>query len=794
MMQVVIKRSEQIVNIGLFPGSHVVWSWLVLAVALIGICQETASAQWTEGGYALPTSTSAGDTIHLYLSSAVPEFDVQVYRFAEPEFPDSKKLVETFHAIKGRVQSVADSAYANGCKWIPTVSFVVPGSWQSGFYGALFPVSGEKSVYACFVVKPANPGGDARVLLVLSTMTYQAYNVWGGNSLYGPQGKESNIAGRSFRVSFERPYAGVGVGQYAIAEQFLARWMKLNGYSCDFCADLDLDRDPGLLQHYAVVVFCGHDEYWSLPMRRQTETYLKHGGNIAFFCGNSVWWQVRFSADHKSMVCYKDASLDPLTGIQDSLVTVNWYDEPVSMPENSLTGLSYRNAGMVDYGSTLPGSEGYGRYIVYNAQSWVFRGASVQDGDTIGGGGFGPIVGYETDGAPFYWRNGIPVPILLQSTPAGLEILGVSPARMNPPTTYHATMSVFKEPGGGIVFNAATIDWAWGLYPPSHPDPVVDRITRNVLDRLLAGHVPPRIVDWSPLRLATDQMFHESYTYTIRDTTASPGQTLTFRVDAVDEDGGQLQYWWYRDSTFAGAGNVYRYTVDARSGFGTTITAVVTNEHDSSMVSWRVFTPLLHDTRSLNSDTLAATIGDDTDAVAYVLERGSALSSSGLVRRWETVDSLPVQTTPSGDRTIYFLAIPDTTEFFAFRLKRYSVTGGIRYSNSVYHGRGIAPLVDESGDEFLHVYEIFPLPSAGVVHIEYTIASDAEVEIDIYGLIGAKICTALNKRESAGIHLAYWNARDDRGMSVSPGIYFARVTARGDFLTQSVAKKILVLR
>src|SRR5206468_1040120 len=50
----------------------------------------------------------------------------------------------------------------------------------------------------------------------------------------------------------------------------------------------------------------------------------------------------------------------------------------------------------------------------------------------------------------------------------------------------HATMGVFRL-GAGTVFNAATVNWGSRL-----ADPVVDRITRNVLDRLSAPHDPAR--------------------------------------------------------------------------------------------------------------------------------------------------------------------------------------------------------------------------------------------------------------------------------------------------------------
>ena len=43
----------------------------------------------------------------------------------------------------------------------------------------------------------------------------------------------------------------------------------------------------------------------------------------------------------------------------------------------------------------------------------------------------------------------------------------------------HAVLGVFTTTGGGTVVNVGVTDWAYGL-----ADPVIDRITRNALDRL----------------------------------------------------------------------------------------------------------------------------------------------------------------------------------------------------------------------------------------------------------------------------------------------------------------------
>ena len=42
-------------------------------------------------------------------------------------------------------------------------------------------------------------------------------------------------------------------------------------------------------------------------------------------------------------------------------------------------------------------------------------------------------------------------------------------------------MMGMHEPGG-FVFTAGTTDWAWGL---NGEDPVIERVTRNLMDRAL---------------------------------------------------------------------------------------------------------------------------------------------------------------------------------------------------------------------------------------------------------------------------------------------------------------------
>ena len=70
---------------------------------------------------------------------------------------------------------------------------------------------------------------------------------------------------------------------------------------------------------------------------------------MAFLGANACYRQIRFEPSplgpDRHQVCYKSAAEDPLTGRDDTLVTVNWPDPPVSRPEAELIGSTYQDVG-----------------------------------------------------------------------------------------------------------------------------------------------------------------------------------------------------------------------------------------------------------------------------------------------------------------------------------------------------------------------------------------------------------------------------------------------------------------
>ena len=198
------------------------------------------------------------------------------------------------------------------------------------------PGPGRRPTEVYFVVRSPKPGQTARILVPLSTNTYNAYNNWGGYSLYSYNGRDK-VQGR--RVSFDRP----GGSQFGQWEQVFAAWADRNGYQVDYAANSDLELRPEILDGYKLVVSVGHDEYWSAPMRDALEAYIARGGNVAFLSGNSVCWQVRTEDNGRALACWKqDFGDDPAysTGDRRRLTTL-WSHHLIGRPENNLTGVGF---------------------------------------------------------------------------------------------------------------------------------------------------------------------------------------------------------------------------------------------------------------------------------------------------------------------------------------------------------------------------------------------------------------------------------------------------------------------
>ena len=161
----------------------------------------------------------------------------------------------------------------------------------------------------------------ADLLFQTSDTTWQAYNSYGGNSLY-----TGSPAGRAYKVSYNRPFntRSVDNGQDWVfnAEYPMVRWLEANGYDVSYITGVDSDRRGALIRNHRVFLSVGHDEYWSGAQRANVEAARDAGVHLAFFSGNEVFWKTRWEnsidgsdTPYRTLVTYKEthanAKIDP---------------------------------------------------------------------------------------------------------------------------------------------------------------------------------------------------------------------------------------------------------------------------------------------------------------------------------------------------------------------------------------------------------------------------------------------------------------------------------------------------
>ena len=456
----------------LFVGVLAGWSSLALA-------DQVPPTEPYVFGYADRLSCVPGEQIAFHLSSNAGPVSMVIERAGAEDVKVFEK-----RGIETSPHPIPDRASSDGCGWPATFEFTIPEHWQSGVYRTTLSLDeSDKPVRSrgLFVVRSAEPGKRSRILLQLATNTYNAYTNWGGHSLYSYHDRDGL---QGHRVSFDRPIAP----QFAKWELPFVRWAESKGHVLDYAVNSDLEFHPEILEHYRLVLSVGHDEYWSAPMRDHLERYIAAGGNVAFFSGNTCCWQVRSEDNGRALTCWKQAyTLDPLFRVGDHrLLSTAWSHHLVQRPENELTGVGFLWGGYHrSHGQFM---DGPASFQVHRPDHWLFEGTNLARDDRFGGKD--TIVGYECDGCEMEWKAGLPFATHRDGTPKSFVILATCPARWAPGDSYWydrfpkdrvgaAVLGVYEQ--GGTVVTVGTTDWSHGL---RGQDPVVERITKNVLERL----------------------------------------------------------------------------------------------------------------------------------------------------------------------------------------------------------------------------------------------------------------------------------------------------------------------
>jgi hypothetical protein len=339
--------------------------------------------------------------------------------------------------------------------WPTAFRFSVPSSAVTGVY--LVRISAPAGqTFAMFVVREAVAG--ATILYPVSTNTYQAYNDWGGTSLY--VNRRSDWTPRhAYAVSFDRPYAfGNGAGELFGRDRDFITFAEGQGYDVAYVTDTDLDAAPELTAGRRMLAVQGHSEYWTAGMRDAAEAAIGRGTNAAFFAANDSYWQVRFAdASRRLLIGYKEfASLDPIASTDPARTTTKWRNAPVNRPENTMIGEMY--GGSWIWTSTP--------LTVTDPSSWVWTGAGVSANSIVAG-----VYGDEVDRR---MDNGV--------QPAS-DVIGDSLVEGHNARIEAGETTLYTAPSGAQVFSAGSIQWSRALANAGNWDRRIQQLVANLFSR-----------------------------------------------------------------------------------------------------------------------------------------------------------------------------------------------------------------------------------------------------------------------------------------------------------------------
>lgn len=417
-------------------------------------------------GFPTQISVNAGETVNFKIRSTAASYRLDIYRMGYYGGTGAR-LITSVAPVGRQNQPACLSQSSTGLvdcgNWAVSASWPVPPAAVSGIYFAkLVRTDGTAGAsHVVFVVR--DDAGRSDLVFQTSDSTWQAYNTYGGNSLY-----TGAPAGRAYQVSYNRPITtrGTGAEDFVFnAEYPMVRWLEANGYDVSYITGVDADRSGTLLRTHKAFLSVGHDEYWSGPQRANVEAARDAGVHLAFFSGNEVFWKTRWanSADgtntpYRTMVCYKEthanAKIDPT-----ATWTGTWRDPRFSppsdgnRPENALTGTSFAvNAGTVSL--RVPAADGRMRLWRDTTVATQAAGATA----TLGSG----TLGYEWDVDA---DNGArPAGLIRMSTTSadGVDVLRDHGSTYGSGSaTHHLTL--YRAAGGALVFGAGTVQWSWGL-------------------------------------------------------------------------------------------------------------------------------------------------------------------------------------------------------------------------------------------------------------------------------------------------------------------------------------------
>jgi hypothetical protein len=458
---------------------------------------ENAASVWTSfyagtrvWGYVNRHSVVPGESFNVMLSTGpnVPKVigSVEIFRIGPTTDGTDRTLVFRTDPIDVGHEVVQMTACSAGACWPTAFEDVPTGGWRSGYHTMDFidQADGQRDLNVAYIVVTSPDPTD--ILVGLSTNTYQAYNAWGGASLY----VSAFTGDRAQMISFDRPTPP----DFFEYEYFLIMWLERlaaeYGLSVGYASNFDIHRAPQMVEACRLLILGAHDEYWSKEEFDNVYHRIFVAGKSTLFIGaNTAYWQIRYVdinqasgqvPQGRQMVCYKSED-DPIrqsvSEPERLMLTTMMFRDEARRPETMLAGVAYQS--YFEWTSNAKYA-----YTVQTTAPPFFAGTGYEVGDKTP-----DIVGYEWDNTdPDGDGKRLWDPEKSLIPPIEREAITVAfasaPIDLNGKTG-RAEAVYFISPAGGKVFSTGSIRWVWGLGKPGFEQPQFSRFNRNLVLHLL---------------------------------------------------------------------------------------------------------------------------------------------------------------------------------------------------------------------------------------------------------------------------------------------------------------------
>ena len=432
-------------------------------------------------GFTTDISMNVGQTVTFKIQTNASAYTIDIYRLGYYQGQGARLVASiqpsgTLPQTQPACLTDSSTGLADCGNWGVSASWPVPSTAVSGVYSAKLTRTdtGEASLIV-FVVR--NDSSHSDILVQTSDPTWQAYNVYGGSSLYtGP-------TIRAFKVSYNRPLTLPGEDTSFFSSEYpMIQWLEANGYDVSYFSGVDTDRNGALITQHKVFMSVGHDEYWSGGQRANVEAARAAGVHLGFFSGDEISWKTRWESSidgtnttYRTLVCYKETLASAVIDPADPPIWTGWWRDgrfspPADggRPENALSGTLLGVNSPRNDSITVSQADGRMRFWRNTSIASLAPGQST----TLPAG----VLGYEWDTDPDNgFRPGGIFPLatttlavpdcILQTTNLAEDdgyTIGACTA------THHLTL--YKAPSNALVFGAGTVQWSWGL-DATHANP-----------------------------------------------------------------------------------------------------------------------------------------------------------------------------------------------------------------------------------------------------------------------------------------------------------------------------------